>query len=80
MEEKQIKRLHKNSRRIENKVSILYMLDHELVIATNLRKSPIISIFGIRYLQNPHEEEQTLFYAIFIRFLFLILKQSRERA
>lgn len=35
-----MKRFHKNSRRIENEVFILYMPDHELVTASNLRKSP----------------------------------------
>jgi hypothetical protein len=42
-----MKRFHKNSRRIENEVFILYMPDHELVTASNLRKVPIISIFGM---------------------------------
>jgi hypothetical protein len=80
MEEKQMKRFHKNSRRIENEVFILYMPDHELVTAANLRKVPIVSIFGMEYLWNPHEKNQTLFHAISIRFLFLILKQAPERA
>jgi len=35
-----MKRFHKNSRRIENEVFILYMPDHELVTASNPRKSP----------------------------------------
>ena len=38
-EEKQMKRFHQNDRRIENEVFILYMPDHELVTASNLRKS-----------------------------------------
>lgn len=53
-----MKRFHKNSRRIENEVFILYMPDHELVTASNLRKSPNcleLSIFGMGYLRNPHE-------------------------
>jgi hypothetical protein len=50
-----MKRFYKNSRRIENEVFILYMLDHELVTAANLRKVPIVLIFGIGYLRNPHE-------------------------
>jgi hypothetical protein len=53
-----MKRFHKNSRRIENEVFILYMPDHELVTAPNLRKSPNcfeLSIFGMEYLRNPHE-------------------------
>jgi len=33
-----MKGFHKNSRRIENKVFIMYMLDYELVIAFNLKK------------------------------------------
>jgi hypothetical protein len=33
-----MKCFHKNSRRIENEVFILYMPDHELVTAANLRK------------------------------------------
>lgn len=83
MEEKQTKRFHKNSRRIENEVFILYMPDHELVTASNLRKSPNcfeLLIFGMGYLRNPHEEDQTLFHDISIRFLFLILKQAPEKA
>ena len=53
-----MKGFHKNSRRIENEVFILYMPDHELVTASNLRKSPNcfeLSIFGMGYLRNPHE-------------------------
>lgn len=50
-----MKRFYKNSRRIENEVFILYMPDHELVTAANLRKVPIVSIFGMGYLRNPHE-------------------------
>lgn len=78
-----MKRFHKNSRRIENEVFILYMPDHELVTASNLRKSPNcfeLFIFGMGYLRNPHEEDQTLFHDISIRFLFLILKQAPEKA
>jgi hypothetical protein len=41
-----MKHFHKNSRRIENEVFILYMPDHELVTAVNLPKVPIILIFG----------------------------------
>lgn len=47
-----MKRFHKNSRRIENEVFILYMPDHELVTASNLQKSPncpIVSNF--RFLE-----------------------------
>ena len=44
-----MKRFHKNSRRIENEVFILYMPDHELVTAANLRKVPIVSNF--RFLE-----------------------------
>lgn len=40
-----MERFHKNSRRIENEVFILYMPDHELVTASNLRKVPIVSNF-----------------------------------
>jgi hypothetical protein len=43
---------HKKSRRIENEVFIMYMPDHELVTAANLRKVPIVSIFGMGYLWN----------------------------
>ncbi len=35
-----MKGFHKNSRRIENEVFILYMPDHELVTASNLQKNP----------------------------------------
>jgi hypothetical protein len=48
-----MKRFHKNSRRIENEVFILYMPDHELVTAANLRKVPIVSIFWLPWhVQN----------------------------
>ena len=41
-----MKGFHKNSRRIENEVFILYMPDHELVTASNLQKKiPIVSNF-----------------------------------
>jgi hypothetical protein len=50
-----MKRFQKNSRRIENEVFILYMPDHELVTAANLRKVLTVSIFGMGYLRNPHE-------------------------
>lgn len=78
-----MKRFHKNSRRIENEIFILYMPDHKLVTASNLLKSPNcfeLFIFGMGYLRNPHEEDQTLFHDISIRFLFLILKQASEKA
>ena len=78
-----MKGFHKNSRRIENEVFILYMPDHELVTASNLRKSPNcfeLSIFGMGYLRNPHEQDQTLFHGIYVGFLFLIIKQVPEGA
>lgn len=52
-----MKGFHKNSRRIENEVFILYMPDHELVTASNLQKNPnlIVSIFEMEYLRNLHE-------------------------
>lgn len=53
-----MKGFHKNSRRIENEVFILYMPNHELVTASNLQKNPNcfeLSIFGMKYLWNPHE-------------------------
>ena len=40
-----MKDFHKKSRRIENEVFILYMPDHELIIASNLQKIPILSNF-----------------------------------
>lgn len=47
-----MKGFHKNSRRIENEIFILYMPDHELVTASNLQKKPIFrflewNIYGI---------------------------------
>jgi len=44
-----MKRFHKNSRRIENEVFILYMPDHELVTAANLRMLRFLEwdIYGI---------------------------------
>ena len=57
-----MKGFHKNSRRIENEVFILYMPDHELVTASNLQKKSQLfrfelSIFEMEYLdlRNPHE-------------------------
>ena len=50
-----MKGFHKNSRRIENEVFILYMPDHELVTASNLQKKPIVSVFEMEYLRNLHE-------------------------
>lgn len=50
--EKQMKGFQDNSRRIEDEVFILYMLDHELVIAFNLQKIPILSILGMEYLRK----------------------------
>lgn len=47
-----MKGFHKNSRRIENEIFILYMPDHELVTASNLQKK---TNFGMEYLRNPHE-------------------------
>lgn len=78
-----MKGFHKNSRRIENEVFILYMPDHELVTASNFQKNPNcfeLSIFEMEDLRNLHEQDQTLFHGIYMRFLFLILKQVPERA
>ena len=53
-----MKGFHKNSRRIENEVFILYMPAHELVTASNFKKNPNcvkLSIFGMEYLRNLHE-------------------------
>ncbi len=55
-----MKGFHKNSRRIENEVFILYMPDHELVTASNLQKNPncfelSLFFFGMEYLRNPHK-------------------------
>jgi len=53
-----MKGFHKNSRRIENEVFILYMPDHELVTASNLQKNPNclgLSILEMEYLRNLHE-------------------------
>ena len=83
IEEKQTKGFHKNSRRIENEVFIMYIPDHELVTASNLQKNPNcfkLSLFGMEYLQNPHEQDQTLFHGIYMGFLFLILNHVFERA
>jgi hypothetical protein len=67
-----MKHFHKYSRRIENEVFILYMPDHELINATNIREVSIISISRRGYLQNPYKQDQTLFLTIFIEFLSLI--------
>ena len=50
IEEKQMKGFHKNSRRIENEVFILYMPDHELVTASNLQKKS--QLFRTFYFWN----------------------------
>lgn len=53
-----MKGFHKNSRRIENEVFILYMPDHELVTELHpisKKKMPTVSIFGMEYLWNLHE-------------------------
>lgn len=51
-----MKRFHKNYRKIENEVFILYMPDRELVTASNLKKNTNcfeLSIFGMEYLRKP---------------------------
>lgn len=61
-----MKGFHKNSRRIENEVFILYMLNHELVIAPNLQKNPNcfkISLLRMENLQNPHNRNRTKTYS-----------------
>jgi len=50
-----MKGFHKNSRRIENEIFILYMPDHELVTASNLQKKTKFFFFLMEYLRNPHE-------------------------
>jgi len=53
-----MKSFYKNSCRIENKVFILYVLDHELVAAFNLKINPNcfeLSTFEMEHLWNPHE-------------------------
>ena len=67
-----MKGFHKNSRRIENEVFILYMPDHELVTASNFQKRFELSIFEMEY-----DQDQTLFHGIYMRFLF---KKVSERA
>ena len=42
-----------------NEVFILYMPDHELVTASNLRKVPIVSIFEMGYLRNASVGERS---------------------
>ena len=54
IKEKRMKGFHKNSHGTKNKVFILYISDHKLVTASNIRKNPIVSIFGMEYLQNRH--------------------------
>lgn len=75
-----MKGFHKNSRRIENEVFILYMPDHELVTASNLQKIPVVSNFLFLEWYFYGIPDQTLFHGIYMRFLFLILKQVPERA
>lgn len=62
-----MKGFHKNSRRIENEVFILYMSDHELVTASNLQKNSNcfeFSLFGMEYLRNPHDMNRTKPYSM----------------
>lgn len=46
-----MKGFHKNSRRIENEVFILYMPDHELVTASNLPKNPNCFVSNFLFLE-----------------------------
>jgi hypothetical protein len=46
-----MKDFHKNSHRIENEVFILYMLDHELVIASDLQKKRIPIVLNFLFLE-----------------------------
>ena len=46
-----MKGFHKNSRRIENEVFILYMPNHELVTASNLQKNPNCFVSNFLFLK-----------------------------
>lgn len=62
-----MKGFHKKSRRLENDIFILYMSNHELVIAANLQKNSNcfeFSIFGMGYLENPHDRNRTKPYSM----------------
>ncbi|KFK40404.1 hypothetical protein AALP_AA3G368900 [Arabis alpina] len=48
-----MKGFHKNSRRIENEIFILYMPDHELVTASNLPKKPIFDFWNGIFTESP---------------------------
>lgn len=48
-----MKGFHKNSRRIENEIFILYMPDHELVTASNLQKKPILDFWNGIFTESP---------------------------
>jgi len=49
-----MKGFHKNSRRIENEIFILYMPDHELVTASNLqKKKPIFDFWNGLFTESP---------------------------
>ena len=76
-----MKGFHKNSRRIENEVFILYMPDHELVAASNLQKIPIVSNFLFFFLEwniygIPINRMIKPYFMAFTSFLFLILSKS----
>lgn len=62
-----MKGFHKNSRRIENEVFILYMSDHELVTASNLQTNSNcfeFSLFGMEYLRNHYDMNRTKPYSM----------------
>ena len=48
-----MKGFHKNSRRIENEIFILYMPDHELVTASNLQKKPTCAFWNGIFTESP---------------------------
>lgn len=77
-----MKGFHKNSRRIENEVFILYMPDHELVTASNLHKNP--NCFE-RYIETLRIQVfHSFLLLLVVKFLYypyeIFLKQVHERA
>lgn len=80
-----MKGFHKNYRRLENEIFILYMSNHELVIALNLSQNTNsfeFSLFGMGYLQNLHARNRTKPYSMPCYFdkilLYLFLSKSSK--
>lgn len=79
VEEKEMKGFDKNCGRMENEVLIVQMGDDELVSGWNVGKVGIVWIFGMGYLGNGDEQDERLLDGIWIRLVFVIVKEGGER-